>query len=442
VSRLSGITDLAFCFQRLGGAGSAGYAEDWVGLGANLGALAGKAAGYAKGQWKTLVDALAESGKNVLPTPTAIIDVTIVAISVVDLFNGFGPPDKGAAFTSGVDKLDNVKAQLEAAVPDARDWDGRAAQAYAAQNAALRALVEQMQELDKQMQALVASQGAEVQKAHTAISETQLGLVVAQGIALALYIIPIVGAEISCAWQIVAAFAAGATVLAFEMSTLANSMFLGNGVNALALQYGEVQKNAMLTGSFAKIQVAEAVETRVASFKAISESMTGTSAFATMPTVSSLARAAGAVGESASADAQAKVSAFSETPSDAAPVETPDTPAAPAAPAFTPPTLAQVSAASAQTAKMSGHVSQHMNLVNQTMGSVQSLASMGQQGQGAAAPAEEALAEEAAHAEAALAGDVEGAGAAMGAPGAERAPIDVAAAGAEAAVSQGNSNQT
>lgn len=441
MSRLAGIHDLAYCFQRLGGAGSAGYAEDWVGLGANLGALAGKAMWYAKGQWKTLVDALAKSGKSVLPTPTAIIDVTMVAVSIVDLFNGFGPPDKGAAFTSGVDKLSNVKLQLEAAVPDARDWDGRAAQAYADQNAALQALVETMQQLDKQMQALVANQGAEVQKAHTAISVTLLGLVVAQGIALALYIIPIVGAEISCAWQIVAAFAAGATVLAFEMFTLANSMSLGNEVNAVALQYGEVQKNATLTGSFSRIQLPEATETRVASFKAISESMTGISAFTQLPTVASLAGAAGAVGPSASADAQAKVSAFTETPSEATPV---DAPATPPAPAFTPPTLAQVSAASAQTAKMSGHVSQHMNLFNQTMGSVQSLASMGQQGQGAAAPAEEAVAEEAAAAaapaEATLAGDVEGAGAALGAQGAERAPIDVAAQGAEAVASPRDSS--
>ncbi|OBI59773.1 hypothetical protein A5706_01430 [Mycobacterium sp. E796] len=413
VSRLAGIHDLAYCFQRLGGAGSAGYSEDWVGLAANLGALGGKAAWYGRGQIKVLKDALAKSGTKVLPTPTAIVDVAMVAISIVDLFNGFGPPDKGGAFTSGVDKLANVKLQLDAAVPDSRDWSGPAAKAYADQNAALQALVVKMQELDKQMQTLVANQGSEVQKAHTAISVTLFALVVAQGIALALYLIPVVGPEISCAWQIVAAFAAGATVLAFEMFTLANSMTLGNEISAVALQYGEVAAEATSTATFGTIEITGAEETTVSSFKAISDSM---STFSAPPSVGRLAGMAHEAGQDAAADASAKLSALTdgETPVDDTPAapETPAAPAAPTAPAFTMPTMAQVSAASTQAAKMSGQASQQMNLVNQTMGSVQQVASMGQQGQGPAAPADEA----------ALAGDTEGAGA--GTEGAERAPID------------------
>ena len=58
MSRLAGIHDLAYCFQRLGGAGSSGYSEDWVGLAANLGALGGKAMWYAKGQNQALKTAL------------------------------------------------------------------------------------------------------------------------------------------------------------------------------------------------------------------------------------------------------------------------------------------------------------------------------------------------------------------------------------------------
>lgn len=126
-------------------------------------------------------------------------------------------------------------------------------------------------------------------------------------------------------------------------------------------------------------------------------------------------------------------------------------------PKFTLPTLTDITKASAQVAKISGHISQHMNLVNQTMGSVQSLASMGQQGQAAVAPveeaAEEAVTEEeagiegaapaeaalaavpeeaalaeatsgaAAPAEATVAGDIEGAGAGVGTEAAERAPV-------------------
>ena len=84
------------------------------------------------------------------------------------------------------------------------------------------------------------------------------------------------------------------------------------------------------------------------------------------------------------------------------------------------PTLAQVSAMSGQTPKLSGQLSQHANLVNQAVGQMQRLAQMGRQGQGDAAPAEEA----------ALAGGVEGAGATEGAG---RAPIEVAASGAQTA---------
>jgi hypothetical protein len=67
---------------------------------------------------------------------------------------------------------------------------------------------------------------------------------------------------------------------------------------------------------------------------------------------------------------------------------------------------------SGQADKLSGLLSQHMNLVNQTRGQ----ASTAQQSQGAAAPAEEA----------ALAWDAEGAAAALGTEAAERAPIDIA----------------
>jgi hypothetical protein len=104
------------------------------------------------------------------------------------------------------------------------------------------------------------------------------------------------------------------------------------------------------------------------------------------------------------------------TDSPAEPTE-PDTPAAPG---FTMPDLSQIS-------QLSQQASQHMNLVNQAMGQVQQVASSAQQGaqQGpeAAAPAEEDV----------LADDVEGVetGAAAGAAGPERAPIEVATVGAE-----------
>ena len=98
-----------------------------MGLGANIGALAGKAAWYAKGQNAALKAALEATGKKILPTPTAIIDVTTVAVVVIDLMNGFGAPDSGSGFSSGVDELKIVDGNLELAIPDSRDWSGSAA---------------------------------------------------------------------------------------------------------------------------------------------------------------------------------------------------------------------------------------------------------------------------------------------------------------------------
>src|SRR5262249_56442985 len=139
------------------------------------------------------------------------------------------------------------------------------------------------------------------------------------------------GPEISCAWQIIAAFAAGATVLAFELFTLSNSMSLGNEISAVALQYGEVAADATSQATFGKIEVTGAEETTVSSFTAISD---GLSTFSAPPSVARLASMAGEAGPEASADASAKLSALTdgETPVDGTP-ETPDTPVTPPTPA-------------------------------------------------------------------------------------------------------------
>ncbi|WP_156349648.1 MULTISPECIES: EspA/EspE family type VII secretion system effector [unclassified Mycobacterium] len=398
MSRLAGIHDLAYCFTRLQAGGGAAYSGDWVGLGANLGALAGKAMWYGRNQIKVLADALKTQGTKTLPTPTAIVDVAMVAISAVDLLNGFWTPDKGASFTGGADKYETVFLYLAEAAPDPRDWSGDAAKAYADATAALQALVQTMQDLDKKMQTLVADQGSEVAKAHNAIAVTLLGLVIAQGIALALYLIPVVGHEISAAWQIIAAFAACATVLAFEMFTLSNSMSLAHQIHAVALEYGEVAEKAIPTSSFARIEVTGAEETKTGDFAAVSNSL---SAFSAAPTVASLAGLAPAAGDSP--EERGVLGALKGE--GAAAVETAQT-----TPVWMPPALSQVTQAS-------GQLAQPMNFANQMMGQVQQLASTGQP-RPRMAPA---------------AGEEPGDGAALGTAGGERAPVDGAGVGTGAA---------
>ncbi|OBF02123.1 hypothetical protein A5730_23960 [Mycobacterium sp. ACS4054] len=367
-----------------------------------MGALAGKAMWYGRNQIKVLADALKTQGTKTLPTPTAIVDVAMVAISAVDLLNGFWTPDKGASFTSGADKYETVFLYLAEAAPDPRGWSGDAAQAYADATAALQALVQTMQDLDKKMQTLMADQGSEVAKAHNAIAVTLLGLVIAQGIALALYLIPVVGHEISAAWQIIAAFAACATVLAFEMFTLSNSMSLAHQIHAVALEYGEVAEKAIPTSSFARIEVTGAEETKTGDFAAISNSL---SAFSAAPTVASLAGLAPAAGDSP--EERGVLGALKGD--GAAPAQTEQT-----TPVWTPPALSQVTQAS-------GQLAQPMNFANQMMGQVQQLASTGQP-RPRMAPA---------------ASEEPGDGAALGTAGGERAPVDGAGVGAGAAPGTG-----
>jgi uncharacterized protein YukE len=416
VAWLNGASSLATVFQRLGGAGSAGYAQDWVGLAANLGAVGGKIAEYASKQNATLIKALKDSGTKVLPTPTAILDAAMLAIFFVDFLNGFGPPDTGSAFSTASDKIDNVLEKLDNALPDSRDWSGDAATAYINQNAILKGLVQSLKDTDKKMKNLVASQGNEVKKAHTCISVTSLVFTACLGVALALYLIPITGPEISCAWQIVTAFGGCMSVFAFEMFTLSNSMSIRSQIDAVALEYGQLQKDAQqkLAGSFATLNLqASTAENRVSSFKAVSDSL---HAFAAPPTVSSLADTAGASASpaqhallSAPPPQQALVGASSATET---PKETPkgkDTTTPP--PAVAPVSMAKVG----QFAQMAGQLSQP---ISQTMQQVQQLGQQisqaAQQAKGAAQPAEKAAA-----------------GAAPAAEGAERAPIEAAERGAE-----------
>lgn len=380
MSYLAGIHDLAYCFTRVGTSVDAGVRQDWVGLGANIGALAGKAVWYAKGQSAALKSALEAVGKKILPTPTAIVDVTMVVVVVVDLMNGFGAPDVGGGYASGSDKFKLVDANLKAAKPDPRDWSGDAADAYIRQNAELRAMVAELQAIDKKMQALVAAQGAEVKHAHQAMAILGFALVMSQGIALVLYMIPIFGPEISLLFQVVAALAAATTVVVTETLCLARSMNAANDAEKVAAEYLALGKRAELPGEFVTLEITGAEETKVGSFTAISESM---STFTRTPTVASLASQAGA---NAPTDHQELLSAFSaseapvgETPETPQVPEDPTTPTTPTTPAFTMPTMAQVSQFTGQIGKISNDLAQPLGVANSTMGSVQQIVTSAQQ---------------------------------------------------------------
>jgi len=369
---------------------------------------------------KDKINYLVEKQKNLFkgPTPTYIVDIGIVAVAITDLINGFGEPTRAECLDTGKEQLDNVDLHLRLALPDEDKWSGAAAKKYGGQVRALQKVVQDMKEVDAKMQDLLQSQAHNVQIAHTTCAVTGLSLVAAQGIALALFAIPVKGPAISWAWQVAAVTAGIGAVVFAEEAAQYNSGIIAGRLEKVLKEYNSIAKRAekAVQGTFAQIAVPGAQESTVGSFEAISTGMSGPSAMPTVPSLAGLAGGDTVGGESAPPSALAD---DGETP-----VETSDTPV------WTPPTLAQVTATSGQFAKLSGHLSQHMNLVNQTMGQIQQLASMAKQSQGAVAPAGEAAVAGAAPEEAALAGDVEGAGAGVDTEGAERAPIEVAAAGA------------
>ncbi|MHA7652238.1 EspA/EspE family type VII secretion system effector [Mycobacterium sp. ML4] len=419
--------------------GSAIQNQDWGSLGASAGTIVGKGLMYAGKQNATLANALKTSGTKVLPTPTAVVDAAAIALLVVDFLNGFGTPNSGSAVNTASDKFDlYTTALVPGCIPDPRDWSGPAASAYTAQVNALVDYVATMEEYDKTLKGKLQSQASEIKRAHMCITVNVAVLTAAAGVALALYLIPIVGPEVSLAWQIIAAFACCAAVFVIEMLTLANSMSLSNEVAALAQQYVALgqEVEAKMAGTFGQIRGKVATETssQLSEFKNISD---GLSSFSAPPSVSSLAAAAGdaaSPSQKALLDAQeaasvtSTVGAQAQTPQ-ATPEPAATAPVAAAAPgvAFTPPSLAQVSQMAGAASRVSQNLSQPLN---QTMQGVQQITQMGQQGQqygpAGAEPGEEDAAE-------APADETAAAGAASGPEGAQRAPIDAPRAGTEEA---------
>lgn len=430
MSWLNGASDLMTVVKSLYTGGSAVQNQDWGSLGASAGTIVGKGLMYASKQSTTLANALKASGTKMLPTPTAVVDAAAIALLVVDFLNGFGTPNSGSAVSTASDKFDLFTTTLvPGCVPDARDWSGPAATAYTEQVNTLKNYVATMKGYDKTLQGHLKSQAAEVKRAHMCITVNVAVLTAAAGVALALYLIPVVGPEVSLAWQIVAAFACCSAVFVIEMLTLSNSMTLSNEVAALAQQYVALGREveAKMAGTFGQIvgKVATETSSKVSDFRNISG---GLSDFSSAPSISALAVAAGDsalpsqralldASESAGTSGMSSVAVQAEAaPAPATPVAAPAAPV----PTITPPSLAQVSQLAGSAAKMSQQVSQPLN---QTMQQVQQITQMGQQGQqyghdGADAAADDRAVPDPDEDTAAAAGAASGEG------GMERVPID------------------
>ncbi|MEZ0352849.1 EspA/EspE family type VII secretion system effector [Mycobacterium sp. pR1184] len=385
MSWLRGAHDLAYVVGRGSPALGAGLQQDWVTTGANMGAAAGKFTWYLRDKFEILKTGLAKPGPT--PTPTAIIDLAMVAVAALDMVNGFLAADQGGAFSTGKDRFENLRLTQELANPDPAKWDGDAAKSYAAVNDHLKNLADILQELDKQTQQCVADHAATIQQAHRVIALSLLALQVAQAAALLMWSWPVIGPAWSVAFQSVTVSAISLTITSYEFRVMNSSGETARKFDALAHEYKSIADRAAPTGTFATIEVLGADKTYTPDLPAISDAL---SDFSAPPSIARLAQISGQV---VTPDEQNRRGArFS------------DTEALGQRASKATPTAVDRPAMTGQFADSSRQVPQQLNSVNQTMGSAQPLASVRQ-------PAKPAGARDAGVAEA-------------GSEGAERAPVD------------------
>lgn len=359
----------------------------------------------------------------------SIILATLSIVEVMELTAGFGPPTDGSDLIDGSEQFTTLAEQLASAIPT-ESWQGTGSEAYAELDIALQSLALSMAELDVQLAGLVTDQAEWVNHMKLGFGILKDSLIAAFFIEMAIrtFVPPPANIPTAVAFGIAVCAVGLAAATSFLLTLVAMSIENAQKANALANQYSLLATQTFQQGSLAQARVATAGTSTVSSFEAISNSMSGMSALSQAPAAAAAPKEA--AGESANerAPLSARMSAAEMSGGDS--LDAPETPTktTPSAPGVTMPTMAQVAAMSSQSAKLSGQVSQHMNMFNQAMGQIQQLSQMAKQGPEAPLPGEEA---EAVTGEAALAGDVQGAGAGLG--GAERAPLDAVAAGAESA---------
>lgn len=361
---------------------------------------------------------------------TSIIDSAIALVAASDLLLGIGSPNQGTAFVYGAEAYSDVLRHAVEASPDGPSWCGVASHAYGEFNAQLCNVVQRMQDLDRQMQTTVEDHSKSVVEAHSYIALILATLLTVRAMAIAQYMNP----TVSIAMQIVGALTGVAGALGIALYTEQKSETIADRANHLASEYAEAAKavtsapGAAGVGAFAVKSGVQGVQPLLSAEPTLSGS----------PTIAGLAVMAG---DSASAEQRAVLDALVGDSEGRRGVGTPAvSEAVPAAPQ-TWPSMGEALAVAGQPAKFSGHASQQMNLVNQTMAQAQRVASTVRQGRGAVG-AEAAVAQTSPPASSAaeVSGAVQtsdaaggsgndGVGAAAGAVQGERAPLSALSTG-------------
>jgi hypothetical protein len=362
-----------------------------------------------------------------------IIEWALAIITMEELlFGPGGSPVKGNKFDDAKYADAQARQRAQSALPDSAKWEGAAADAYAAHIRTMVARIDagsgagpdSLLTADALMKTLVDRE-AQINKDYRRhITEVKDGLGIAIFVAIATNRW---WPKASIPFQIIVSTTALLAVngMLTAMACQSRDLTAAGARPVIAAYRDMLSKIATeLEGLGADVPpaVKDALPSAARGFSDVlhSGAVSGVGSGVTAGTSASAGRAGGSSGERALAtdgadagDTGARYGGddlYDGPAEPIEPVDAPQAPQTPAAPVIPMPTLAQLSG---QAAKLSAQGSQHMNRVNQTMGQVQQIVSMAQQGQAAPAPAEAV----------ALAGDVEGAEAAPDDEAAERAPL-------------------
>ncbi|WP_142281534.1 EspA/EspE family type VII secretion system effector [Mycobacterium kyorinense] len=178
---------------------------------------------------------------------TPIIDAALLALTLMSLQLGFGDPDSGDRFGNGSTQFQQVYELLDSAFPNG--WAGAGSQAYTKQNTKQQGRAEIMAHADNMMHGIVQEEARQLTETQTYIDVASDFLMACIPAAIALYAVPVVGPEMSLAFQ------AGAVAGAMPLPTARMAQMVFQAMqNAAQVQqaigkYNEVASTAHSTGA-------------------------------------------------------------------------------------------------------------------------------------------------------------------------------------------------
>ncbi|WAC89315.1 EspA/EspE family type VII secretion system effector [Mycobacterium sp. Aquia_213] len=131
-----------------------------------------------------------ETAKSMLKVkPTLVLENAIAMTGLVELVNGWSVPEKGSVLNDA-SKLNFQLAleKLKTAMPDPQHWSGKAALGYGHVNKEIQACVQEVIAADAQLQVWMQAQSEQVLYTRRAFSYTKTGLVACLPVAWGIYL--------------------------------------------------------------------------------------------------------------------------------------------------------------------------------------------------------------------------------------------------------------